>query len=163
MSNWLYRLGRFSARQRRWVVAAWVLLALFVVVVDRTGGGGTVDNFEVPGVESQQAVDLLKAEFPERSGATAMVVFHTAEGSVTDPDSAAGIAATVAEVRALDHVIAVTEPLASPRSISQDGTTAFASVQFDGSTADLGTRGRRRPDRNRGAGRSGRGPGRIRR
>ena len=138
MSNWLYRLGRFSARQRRWVVAAWILLALFVVVVDRTSGAGTVDNFEVPGVESQEAVDLLKAEFPERSGATAMVVFHAADGSVTDPDSAAGIAGTVAEVRALDHVIAVTEPLASPRSISQDGHTAFASVQFDGSTADLG-------------------------
>jgi RND superfamily putative drug exporter len=58
MSNWLYRLGRFSASQRRWVVAAWILLAFFVVVVDRTGGGGTVDNFEIPGVESQQAVDL---------------------------------------------------------------------------------------------------------
>ncbi len=138
MSNWLYRLGRTAARQRIWFVAGWIMIALVLVMVDRTAGGGTVDNFEVPGVESQQAIDLLKDKFPERSGATAMVVFHTAEGSVTDPDSAAGIAATVAEVRALDHVVGVTEPLASPRSISPDGATAFASVQFDGSTADLG-------------------------
>ncbi len=138
MSNWLYRLGRFVTRRRRWVLAGWVLIALVVVGVDRMGGGGTVDNFEVPGVESQQAVDLLKEQFPERSGATAMVVFHTTDGSITDPDAAAGIAASVVEIRSLEHVVAVTDPLASARSISPEGTTAFASVQFDGSTADLG-------------------------
>ncbi len=138
MSNWLFRLGRFVTRRRRWVLAAWILLALALVGINRAGGGETVDNFEVPGVESQEAIDLLKDRFPERSGATAMVVFHTADGSVTDSDAATGINETVAEVRSLDHVVGVTEPLASARSISPDGTTAFASVQFDGSTADLG-------------------------
>jgi len=138
VSNWLDRLGRLAARRRRWVVLAWVLGAALIVVVDLSAGGGTVDNFEVPGVESQQAVDLLQEKFPDRSGATAMVVFHTTDGSVTDADAAAGIAATVAEVGVLDHVVGVTEPLASARSMSPDGATAFASVQFDGSTADLG-------------------------
>ena len=138
MSNWLYRLGRFAAARRRLVVLSWIVLALLMVAVDRTAGGGTVDNFEVPGVESQEAIDLLKEQFPERSGATAMVVFHTPDGAVTDPEAAAGITATIAEVRALEHVVAVTEPLASPRSMSADGSTAFASVQFDASTADLG-------------------------
>jgi RND superfamily putative drug exporter len=138
VSNWLYRLGRFVADRRVWVLGAWIVVAFGAVAVDRVAGGGTVDNFEVPGVESQQSVDLLKEKFPQRSGATAMVVFHTADGSVTDAASAAGIAATVAEVRGLDHVVAVTDPLASPRSVSADGETAFASVQFDGSTADLG-------------------------
>ncbi len=138
MSNWLNRLGRLVARRRRLVVAAWIVLALGAVLVDRAGGGGTVDNFEVPGVESQSAADLLEARFPERSGATAMVVFHVGEGSVTEPDAAAGIASTVAAVRDLDHVVAVTEPLAGPRSISADGATAFAAVQFDESAAALG-------------------------
>lgn len=138
MSNWLYRLGRFAALRRGVVVAAWIVLALGMVVANRVGGGRTVDNFEVPGVESQHAIDLLKARFPERSGATAMVVFHTANGRVTDQGAAAGIAVTLGQVRALDHVVAVTEPLAGPRSISHDGTTAFASVQFDGSASDLG-------------------------
>ena len=32
----------------------------------------------------------------------------------------------------------MTDPLAGPRAISPDGSTAFAAVQFDGSTADLG-------------------------
>ncbi len=138
MSNWLYRLGRFAAARRRWVVAVWIVGAVFMVGVDRAGGGATVDNFEVPGVESQQAIDLLKDRFPQRSGATAMVVFHTPDAPVTDPAAAAGIAVTLGEVRTLDHVVAVTDPLASPRSMSTDGATAFASVQFDASTADLG-------------------------
>ncbi len=138
MSNLLYRLGRSVARRRRLVVVVWIAVALLMVGINRTGGGGTVDNFEVPGVESQQAVDLLKERFPERAGATAMVVFHTSQGSVADPANAAGIEATVAAVRTLDHVVGVTEPLASPRSISPDGSTAFASVQFDSSSAELG-------------------------
>ena len=124
MSNWLYRLGRFAARRRVWVVAAWVLIALGALVIDRAAGGGTVDNFEVPGVESQQAVDLLKEKFPERSGATAMVLFHTPGRSSHRPWLAGRDRRTVAEVRALDHVVAVTEPLAGPRSMSADGATA---------------------------------------
>ncbi len=139
MSNWLYRIGRFSARHRGWVVAGWIVLASAAVLMNRTVDAGTVDNFEVPGVESQEAIDLLDERFPERSGATAMVVFHTTVGSVTDDDASAGIVATVAEVRALPEVVAVTEPLASERSISADGTTAFAAVQFDDSAAELGT------------------------
>ncbi|MCB1026915.1 MAG: MMPL family transporter, partial [Microthrixaceae bacterium] len=120
------------------MVAVWGLVAVLVLAANRIGGGGTVDNFEVPGVESQQAVDLLRERFPERSGATAMVVFHVDDGSVADEPAAAGIASTVGELRALDHVLGVTDPLASPMSISSDDTTAFASVQFDGSTAELG-------------------------
>jgi len=46
-----------------------------------------------------------------------MVVFHAADGAVTDPAAAAGIAATMAEVQALGHVVGVTEPLASRWSV----------------------------------------------
>ena len=138
MSTWLHRIGSFSSRNRRLVLAAWIVVAVGLALLNRTVGGVAVDNFEVPGVESQAATDMLKQRFPERAGATAMVVFHTATGAITDPALAVGVTATIDEVRALPHVLAVTEPLASPRSIAPDATTAFASVQFDGTTADLG-------------------------
>ncbi len=139
MSNWLYRLGRSSARHNRLVVVAWLLTAVVLVLAGQAGLGGTVDNFETPGVESQEAVDTLKEQFPERSGATAVVVFHVEEGSVTDPAVAAGIEATTAEIQSMESVVVATDPLASPRSISADETIAFSSIQFDGSTADLGS------------------------
>ncbi|MBK7323960.1 MAG: MMPL family transporter [Candidatus Microthrix sp.] len=138
MSTWLYRIGRFADRRRFWVIGAWLILAVTAVGINRVGGGGTVDNFEVPGVESQAAIDLLKARFPERAGATAMLVFHVSDGVVTDPKNAAGIEQTMAEVRSLDHVLTATDPLTGPMSKSPDGATAFAAVQYDRSTADLG-------------------------
>ena len=138
MSTWLHRIGSFSSRNRRLVLVAWVVVALGLALLNRTVGGVAVDNFEVPGVESQAATDMLQERFPEKAGATAMVVFHTDNGAITDPALAVGVTATIDEVRALPHVLAVTEPLASPRSISPDASTAFASVQFDGTTADLG-------------------------
>ena len=136
--NWLYRLGHFAATRRGLVVAGWVLLALVLVLANRTIGGATVDDFEVPGVESQAAMDLLETSFPERSGATAMVVFHDPAGLGTDAAATSAINSTVEEVGALDHVGSVTEPLGSPLSMSPDGTTAFAVVQYDSTVADLG-------------------------
>ena len=138
MSNGLYRLGRWVAVHRPLVVALWLVVALGLVAANQLGGGDAIDDFRVPGVESQAALDLLEERFPERAGATAMVVFHTTDGAVTDPAAATAVAATIAEVRAMDDVLGVTEPLASQRSISPDGTTAFAAVQFDASTAELG-------------------------
>ena len=139
MSNWLYRIGRRTARHRYLVVAGWVLIALTAIVVNKTVDAGTVDDFEVPGVESQEAIDLLDQRFPQRSGATALVVFNTTDGSVTDASNSSGIEATVSEIRALPHVLAVTDPLADARSVSSDGSTAFAAVQFDDSAAELGS------------------------
>ena len=111
MSNGLYRLGRWIAVHHRLVVVLWVVGLVAVVGMDRAAGGDPVDDFQVPGVESQAAVDLLEERFPERAGATAMVVFHTPEGAVTDSAAAGAIGESVAEVRALDHVLFVTDPL----------------------------------------------------
>ena len=138
MSAFLYKIGRFAARRRLLVVLIWIALVITVAGASRIAGGVSVDNFEVPGVESQQAIELLEDKFPQRSGATAMVVFHADTGTITDPLYAAAIAESMAEVSAMETVIGATDPLASPRSISSDGTTAFAAVQFHGSTADLG-------------------------
>ena len=136
--NWLYRLGRFAATRRGWVVAGWILFALAMVLANQSIGGATVDDFEVPGVESQAAMDLLESSFPERSGATAMVVFHDPDGLGSDPAATTAISTTIDEVRSLDHVRSVTDPLGNPMSMSPDGSTAFAAVQYDSAVADLG-------------------------
>ena len=42
----------------------------------------TVNNFRLPGTESQRAYDLLKDRFPQQSGDTASVVFAVKDGNV---------------------------------------------------------------------------------
>lgn len=138
MSRFLYRTGVFSSRHRRLVVGVWILLILGAVMTNRAVDAPSVDNFDVPGIESQHALDLLGERFPERSGATAMVVFHVDDGMVNDPEVAAGIADSVREIEALPSTLSVTDPLNGPGSVSSDGSTAFAAVQFDASATDLG-------------------------
>lgn len=141
MSNVLDRTGRWIADHHRTVLVVWVVVILAVVGVGRFAGGTPVDDFSVPGVESQQAVDLLADRFSERAGATAMVVFHIDRGAVTDPAHADVIESTVDDIAALDGVLSVTDPLDGPRSISPDERTAFASVQYDSSTKEIGSGG----------------------
>ncbi len=138
MSNALYRLGRWSAIHRRAVVVAWIVALVVVVVAGRTLGGGPVDDFRVPGVESQAALDLLEQRFPQRAGATAMIVFHDPTGVRSDPQRAQAISSTIEQARSLEHVLTVTDPWTNPRAVSPDGTTAFAAVQYDASSATLG-------------------------
>ncbi|HAS09982.1 MAG TPA: hypothetical protein DCS55_05585 [Acidimicrobiaceae bacterium] len=134
----LERIGVFSVRRRRLVLGMWLAVIVAVVVVSRVVGAEEVDDFEVPGVESDTAMEVLEERFPERAGASATVVFHVDGGAVTDPANAAVIAETMTEVRAMPSVLSATDPLAGARSVSPDGRTAFSAVQFDAAAADLG-------------------------
>ena len=64
----LDRLGRQSARHHRLVIALWILAVVLVSVGKGVVGGSFVDNFTVPGTESQTAVDLLTERFSAQSG-----------------------------------------------------------------------------------------------
>ena len=85
MSRFLYRLGRSSARNRRWVVVAWILVIVGLFAGGKIAGGEMKDEFSLPGVEAQQATDLLKTSFPAFAGASAQVVFHSPEGTCPIP------------------------------------------------------------------------------
>jgi RND superfamily putative drug exporter len=105
MSNMLERLGRWVAVHHRLVLVIWVVGLVTLIGSNRISGGDAIDDFQVPGVESQAAVDLLEERFPQRSGATAMVVFHVRDGADhREQLGASAIATTVDAVRALDHV-----------------------------------------------------------
>jgi RND superfamily putative drug exporter len=126
MTLLLYRLGRAAVRRRRLVLAAWLVAAVAVVVAAQTGGGETADAFDVPGVESQAALDLLEDRFPTQAGTSAQLVFAVDDGTLADPAAAAAVEAAVADVAAQPHVAAVGE-----LARSADGAVAFADVQYD--------------------------------
>jgi RND superfamily putative drug exporter len=102
----------------------------------RLSGGHLTDNFPVPGVEAQHAVDLLHQRFPQQSGQTAKIVFHARHGSLADSDNARAIEDTVAAASRLAHVEAVADPFTTG-ALSVDGTTAFAQVRYDSSVQSM--------------------------
>jgi RND superfamily putative drug exporter len=65
VSSFLYRLGRFAAQRRAMVLAAW-LVVLALAGVGALFNEGTDDSFEIPGTQSQDALDYLSRVFPRR-------------------------------------------------------------------------------------------------
>src|SRR4051795_176357 len=133
------RLAEWCVRHRRITVLSWI--GLLVVCVAAAGATGSTfkSNFNLPASDSQQAVDLLKKNFPAQSGDSAQIVFHTPNGPVTAAAVRARADAMLAKVGALPHVAKVTSPFgpAGARAVSPDGKTAFATVQFDQRSCQL--------------------------
>ena len=143
MSTYLYRLGRFAVRRRWLVLLSWVLGLVVLLGSSLMAGGEFHDEFNIPGVESQKALDVLEATFPAQAGAQAQVVLHSPDGRLDDPANQAAIAATFAKIGALPHVVGAVDPVAAtaqgePGMVSEDGTTALGTVQYDQSALDLG-------------------------
>ncbi len=60
MSTALYRLGRTAARRPWLVIGVWMIAAVAVIGASSSFGRELEDSFEVPGLDSQQALELLR-------------------------------------------------------------------------------------------------------
>ena len=127
----LRRWAQFTASKPWTVIIGWVALAVLLAVLSTTVGGTFADKFSVPGAESQQALDVLKSDFPQAAGDSAQIVFHSETSIVDDPAVQAEIQAFVDKAATLPEVIFVASPLdPSTPTISPDGTIAYATVQY---------------------------------
>ncbi|MCW2994994.1 MAG: Integral rane protein [Conexibacter sp.] len=132
------RLAAFSHDRRRLIVALWVGLIVAAGGLAAAAGTGYVNNFTLPGTESQRALDLLRDRFPQQAGDTSQIVFHVQSGSLKDPGQQARVAAVVDRVTKLPSVAGVTSPYKNAKAtISKDGKTAYASLLFDKQAVDL--------------------------
>ncbi|MFF7634727.1 MMPL family transporter [Kitasatospora sp. NPDC008050] len=141
MPSLLYRLGRCAFRHRRRVLALWLaVIAAVVGCMLAFGGPGKLDDtFSIPGSESQQALDRMKSDFPASSGTSAQVVFTAPAGQkVTDPADLAAIRTALAAARTAPQVAKVIDPIAA-QTVSADGSTAIAQVQYEVTPSQLGS------------------------
>ncbi|MEV0562193.1 MMPL family transporter [Dactylosporangium sp. NPDC050588] len=128
MATVLYRLGRASFRHR------WLVLIIWVVILGGLGGaaaafrGATSSDFTMPGTESQRAIDALKSQFPEASGATGTIVIAAPKGQnlQASKDAVQGL---VAEASKLPGVIGALDPFQTG-AVSPQGDYALVTVQF---------------------------------
>ncbi|WP_141579811.1 MMPL family transporter [Actinomadura sp. WMMA1423] len=133
------RLGAFCARHPVWVLVAWL-----VVVVGALGGQKAVhakydDEVSLPETPSAIGAHLLRTTDPAAAWPTGKVVFHVGSGTLADHRGP--IARTIADLKALPHVIT-----ASGLVTSADGRTAYTVVSFDVDLTTLGNPYTRRLD-----------------
>ena len=113
MAELLYRLGRFSARRARTVIAVWLAVLAIAGGAYVVAGGTLASGFTIPGTPTAEVTARLESEFPEASGATGTVVMHTRDGAAFTAEQQAAISDVVARVAALDGVAQVVDPFAT--------------------------------------------------
>ena len=121
-------LAAWCHDRRRTVLGLWAAAFVISIALWAGAAGEFVNNFQLPGTESQRAYDLLKDKFPAQAGDTASVVFAVDQGSVLSKRTE--IEAVRKEIAKSPEVLAVGDPLAKGAPVSEDGKITFAQIQF---------------------------------
>ena len=133
----LQRLAHGCAYHPVRTIAIWAAVLVAVFVSAGTFGGDLVNEFAIPGSETQSAVDLLEEKFPERAGDSAQIVFSS-DDPLTQEASRQDIATAQATAVQVPGVVSVGDPYAGKGGgISDDGRIGFVDVQFDRPAAEV--------------------------
>src|SRR3954467_14743028 len=131
------KLAAWCHDRRRTVIGVWVAAFVLCAALWGTAAGEFVNNFRLPGTESQRAYDLLKERFPQQSGDTASVVFAVERGRVLDAGNRPHVERARAEIAKSPEVLAVGDPFARGAPVSKDGRITFAQIQFRKGAGDV--------------------------
>jgi len=124
------RIADFCYRKRRFVLLAWVLVFVGVIVAGSSLPARHQANYQTPGAESGDAYALLNERFPARGGDSIKLVYS---GAVDDPAVRTQIEAVIATTSGLPHVTGVNTPFApdAASQVSADRQVAYSEVYFD--------------------------------
>lgn len=139
MATFLHRVGRWAFRRRRIVALAWVAVLAAVFLGASSASEAPDDSSSMPGIESQQAFDLINKRFPgaEADGAQARIVFVAEHGQqVTAGVNRSAIGKLVAAVADGPQVADATSPFGT-NAVSEDKSTAYATVTYKVASDDL--------------------------
>ena len=138
----LARISGWSYRRRWLTLILWVVALIGFNAVAGAVGTAFENSFSLPGTESNDAFTILRESDPGRAGDSADVVFKVHEG-VNQPAVQARMQELFAEVATVPTVTGVQDPYSAAQlgpgaqQISQDGTIAFARVQYSGQAGDV--------------------------
>ncbi|MEU8520664.1 MMPL family transporter [Streptomyces sp. NPDC048577] len=146
----LRRMGEWSARHFVIVLVAWVVALAGLSVLNNTYGGDYSDNYALPGTQSQEGLDVLRAHEPAAGGYSAQVVLYDGAKPLTEVGDQ--VSSTVDSLKKLPHVLDATSPLPPPGTpppavppgtpdvgpLSSDGKTGYITMRFDVQPSTLG-------------------------
>src|SRR5260221_78224 len=131
MTGPLYAIGRFCSRHHYPVIAAWVALAIALVLAGQAGRSRPSERLTLRGTDSTVATELLEDNLPEQAyGSNPLVMEAPRGGTLTEPKYSAAVAETVKRLEALPDVNSAVSPL-SPEGanfLSKDRTIGYIPV-----------------------------------
>ncbi|MFZ4150390.1 MMPL family transporter [Streptomyces pseudogriseolus] len=132
MATFLHRIGHWAFRRRLTVLLLWVAVLAAVFLGAAGAAEAPDDTASLPGIESQEAFDLIDERFPgaDAEGAEARIVFVAEDGGqVTSATNRAAIDTLVASVADGPQVAEATGPFEA-KAVSEDASTAYATVTY---------------------------------
>lgn len=155
MATLLYRIGKFSFRRRRWVVAAWATILVAVAAVALGAGGGFAQSFAIPGTESARAQDLLEARFGADAAGVGAGTGSSARTGTEDADISSTrvvvappqgqslldgglqtVLTALAPLAQASDVAQVSDPVTT-QAIAPDGSVTYVDIQFATAADDV--------------------------
>jgi putative drug exporter of the RND superfamily len=138
VSALLQRLGGFAARRAPWVVAAWVVIAIGLVVVANSVGRPENDDVTLPGTGSQSATDLLDKYLPAQANGSVPIVLQS-DSSLAEGQNAQAVDDTVKSLSQNQYVQSVVSPFSQQGAdqITKDGKIAYINLALNVSSGDL--------------------------
>jgi RND superfamily putative drug exporter len=127
----LYAIGRICSRHHWLTIAAWIVLAVGLVLAGQAGESKTNDNLTLPGTGSTAATELLEDNLPEQAYGSNPLVFQAKEGAaLTEPKYAGAINESVKRLQAMHDVNSAVNPLtpAGAAFLSKDRSVAYVPV-----------------------------------
>jgi RND superfamily putative drug exporter len=133
------RFGHWCTTHRKTVILGWIAALVGGVFAASVAGSAFSENFKLPSSDSQRALDLLEKRFPAQSGETATIVYKAAAGAES-PAVRREMSAAFAEIEEVPHVSGVASPYKGQGAggVSRDGEIAYATVQFDEQSDQIG-------------------------
>ncbi|MEV6078494.1 MMPL family transporter [Streptomyces sp. NPDC052069] len=138
----LRRTGAWCARHFVIVLVLWLAALAGLQALQHAYGGDYSDDFSLPGTQSQDGLDVLRAHAPTAGGYSSQVVLH--DGSKALSEFSGQVSTAVTDLQKLPDVLSVQNPLPPSGStppppptgtpntgpLSTDGRTAYITVRF---------------------------------
>jgi putative drug exporter of the RND superfamily len=134
----LARWTRACAAHPWRVIGAWIGILVILVLSVGAFGGSLKDEFEIPGSDTQKAIDLIESEFAEEQGGVLNLVFAAPPGERLDTaERRAAIEDAIALLQTPEFaptedkagIESVGDPF-EDETISDDGRIAYTEAQF---------------------------------
>ena len=131
MSQFLYRLGQFSARRAWLVILGWIAVIGILGGVAATAGGTFSTAMTINGTDAQRTIETLEAKFSDASRGIGQVVFHKTDGLPFTDEEKANITAALVSVHDLPAVDDTVDPFKTQKKLdSRARDVAKAPAKF---------------------------------
>jgi RND superfamily putative drug exporter len=110
VSQFLYRLGQFSARRAWFVIAGWIAIIGILGGIAATAGGTFSTAMTINGTDAQTTIETLESKFSDASRGIGQVVFHKTDGLPFTDEEKENITAALESVHDLPAVDDTVDP-----------------------------------------------------